>query len=469
MTRGRREEVIPSAARLLTSLRDLGYDFVNAVADLIDNSIAAGAGRVDITIHFAGEASWVRIADDGAGMSGPEISEALRLGSGVREYGDDDLGKFGLGLKTASLSQARTITVASRTDRARRQIECRRLDLADVEARDRWEILHPAASDRPWEVVEPLQNGPGTVVLWTDLDRVLGRRDPFGAWTERHLLGLADRLDLHLGMVMGRFITGEARRRKGLSITINGTKVELWDPFCLDERTEHLPERELPVAGGIVRWRPYVLPPQRDFSGDDAWRRASGPKQWNRQQGLYIYRADRMIQSGGWSWLRAQDEHTKLARAALEFWPDLDDAFEINVSKMRVKLPDDLREQLKPLVSHLTRRADERYRQSSRRDTPPRRSRPGGPTSHTGGVPGEPATNSTGSTAGTAGAQGGQPHGEAGTNDPPHTDGRNGTEPGRWARALERAATQTKLDWALARIRAELQTSDPEVARDLGW
>ena len=100
------------------------------------------------------------------------------------------------------------------------------------------------------------------------------------------------------------------------------------------------------MAGSIVRYRPFVLPPQRELSTDEAWRRASGPLQWNRQQGFYIYRADRMIQSGGWSWMRSPDEHTKLARAALEFWPDLDEAFEINISKMRVKLPEELREQL---------------------------------------------------------------------------------------------------------------------------
>ena len=104
-TRGRREEVIPSAARLMVSLRDLGYDFVNAVADLIDNSVSAGATRVDVTIASEGPDSWVRIADDGCGMAATTMSEAMRLGSASRQYAADDLGKFGLGLKTASLSK----------------------------------------------------------------------------------------------------------------------------------------------------------------------------------------------------------------------------------------------------------------------------------------------------------------------------------------------------------------------------
>jgi hypothetical protein len=457
--RVQREELIPSAARLLSSLRDLGYDFVNAVADLIDNSIAANAGRVDVTIKFDGEDSWVRIADDGDGMSTGMISEAMRLGSGTRNYGDTDLGKFGLGLKTASLSQARCITVASRIDPKRRTLDCRILDLDDVVARDRWEIIHPAAVDRPSEAVSPLKDTTGTVVVWTNLDRVLSRKDPFGGWAQRYLLNLAERLDVHLGMVFERFLTGQARRRRKLTITINGTKVEPWDPFCTKERTEYLPERELPVGGSVVKWRPYVLPPQREFSDDEAWRRASGPRQWNNQQGLYIYRADRMIQSGGWSWLRSADEHVKLARAGLEFWPVLDDAFEINISKMRVKLPDDLREQLKPLVSFLTKRADERYRISGRKDRPPT---PPTPPPRTGGG------------GGTAYPPESLPQpGPAPT--PPAGSGKPMPQPPAFPRipeagdALSRAAKAVGAEKALKQIREELAKTDAQVAYDLGW
>lgn len=457
VTRGRREEIIPSAARLLASLRDLGYDFVNAVADLVDNSLTAGATRVHVRIHSEGTGSWVRIADNGAGMSATAISEAMRLGSSARDYAGDDLGKFGLGLKTASLSQARTITVASRTHPTRRQIDCRQLDLDEILASDRWEILHPTAGDRPAEAVEPLSDGPGTVVLWSKLDRILSLHDPFGGWAERHLLRLAERLDLHLGMVFGRFLTGQARRPGTLTLTINGNKVEAWDPFCLRESTQHLPEQQLHVADSIVRYRPYVLPPQREFSDDEAWRRASGPNQWNRQQGLYIYRADRMIQSGGWARLRAPDEHVKLARAALEFWPELDEAFEINVSKMRVKLPEDLRDQLKPLVSFLSRCADDRYRKSSRtagRATPHVGTRGSGrvPTREQRSTVGVATGTATGGTA----RFGGNTH-------------QAGGSAAHIRAALERAAQHVHAAEALQHIRDELRRSEPEAARDLGW
>lgn len=466
------EQVVPSAARLLGSLRDLGYDFVNAVADVVDNSVSAKASEVHIVIHSGGPESWIRIADNGVGMNGATITEAMRLGTGQRDYSSEELGKFGLGLKTASLSQARSITVASRTNLGRAVIECRRLDLDAIQASDRWEIEIPAAAQRPHEVTEPLKNSTGTVVMWEKLDRVLDLKDPFGGWSHRYLLKLAERLDRHLGMVFGRFISGEAKRKGRLTLTVNGTKVEQWDPFCLDERTEQLPVHDLRVGGGLVRYRPYVLPPQHDFSSDEAWRLASGPNQWNRQQGLYIYRADRMIQSGGWSWLRGADEHIKLARAAVEFWPGLDETFEINVAKTRVKLPEELRDQLKPLVAMLTRRADDRYRKSKpRRDrATPSHSRPAKPRSDhpESGQPQPPREQPAGTTAQrpTSAPPPGGPAPAGVAPVPGHDPQMN---PHAAGKALEETAKRLGFESAIRTIREELRNRHPEIARDIGW
>src|SRR6266511_4174980 len=339
-------KVLPSARRLILSLRDIGYDFVHAVADLVDNSIAAEASTVTIDVCFAGVQSWLRVADDGIGMSAATITEAMRYGS-QRPYGtDDDLGKFGLGLKTASMSQCRRLSVASRTGNLNSPIQVRILDLDHIEQTDEWEVLVAKPSRCDALVVEPLQYQIGTVVLWQSLDRVLG----------------------YLGMVFHRFLAGEIPRRRKLTITINGTKVEAWDPFARDEpATEVLPVREFevrtPTGVGLVRLRPFVLPRQDRFSSEAAFMRAGGPGRWNSQQGLYIYRANRMIQSGGWSRLRTSDEHSKLARAALDFHPDLDSAFEVNVAKARVNLPADLRERLREPIDDLARWAQRVYRQ----------------------------------------------------------------------------------------------------------
>ncbi|GIG91125.1 ATP-binding protein [Plantactinospora endophytica] len=475
------EEIIPSAARLTNSMRDLGYDFVTAVADLIDNSVAAKARRVNITIHFAGTDSWVRIADDGDGMTGVSISEAMRLGT-ARSYDNADLGKFGLGLKTASLSQCRRLSVASRTDRNRAHVEARCLDLEHVTETDRWEIIHLSRLERPEVLTAPLRSSTGTVVLWENLDRVLNHRDPWGGWAQRLLLNLAERLEFHLGMVFGRFISGEASRKRPLTITVNGNVVEPWDPFVRDEpKVEPLPPREFEVGGGLVRLQPFVLPAQRDFSGDAAWKKASGTRQWNSRQGFYIYRADRMIQSGGWSWMRTADEHTKLARAALEFWPDLDNEFQINISKMRVKLPEELREKLDAPVAQLLKRAQEKYRGGERSSV----SRPGRRTAPPAnppqaGKPSGPGSADTGSGRDRSGPvvpHPGTPGGTAGGGTPATSTAgsrRTGTrivdpEPSGAAAALQRAAGRVGQTAALALIRDELRRSEPEAARDLGW
>lgn len=358
-------EVIPSARRLVRSLRDLGYDFVHAMADLVDNSIAAGASRVAIDLKWSGPDSWVRVVDNGSGMSGTTITEAMRFGS-ERDYELDDLGKFGLGLKTASLSQCRRLTVASRIDRNQRRIEVRRWDLDLVEKSNRWEIEVLGSDEREDNLVEPLQDQTGTVVLWEALERVLKYKVAWGESSKNALYKLAEQLDEHLGMVFHRFLSGEARRRKKLTITVNGTAVEPWDPYAREEKvTEVFPSKEFELhtdeGKGAVRYQPYVLPPKEKFSSVRAFERMSGPEKWNRQQGFYIYRADRMIQSGGWSRMRTADEHTKLARAAIDFYPDLDPAFEVNIAKFRVTLPPELKEQLEEPVERLVKRAKAVY------------------------------------------------------------------------------------------------------------
>jgi len=111
---------------------------------------------------------------------------------------------------------------------------------------------------------------------------------------------------------------------------------------------------------------PYILPPQLRFSSEEGHMAAAGPKRWNRQQGFYIYRGDRMIQSGGWNRLRTVDEHSKLARIAVDIPSGAEDLFGINVAKMAVALPDQLRPQLRALAAGVVSSAQEAYRQRLR-------------------------------------------------------------------------------------------------------
>jgi hypothetical protein len=356
--------IVPSAKRMVRSLRDMGYEFAAAVADLIDNSIEAKANTVRVNIVWDGAASHVMIADNGEGMRTEQLQEALRFGS-ERDYDETDLGKFGLGLKTASLSQCLRLTVATRWNPNRADITAYCWDVDHIEATNKWEVLPIKASELPTEARVHLKETPGTVVIWQRLDRILDYRYPDGAYAHKQLMAMAAELEEHVAMVFHRFLSGEVRGKR-LAIYINDEKVEPWDPFARKEATLRLESRPFRLEGekgkADVVVEPYVLPPQARFSTPEAFNRASGPKKWNLQQGFYIYRADRMIQSGGWSGLRAVDEHKKLSRIAISFNPKLDAEFKINVPKMRVLLPAAIKDEIDKFIAPAVKMADEIYR-----------------------------------------------------------------------------------------------------------
>jgi len=357
-------ELIPSAKRLIKSLRDMGYDFPQAVADVVDNSIEARATVVAIDVEFDGDDSWVRIADNGRGMKPEELREAMRYGA-ERDYAQDDLGKFGLGLKTASMSQCQRLSVASRWNRERSDIVAYAWDLEHIEKTNRWEILPLDRNGIGPAIRLPLKDSIGTVVLWQKLDRILGYRHPYGEFARKRLSQMCRDLEVHLGMVFQRFLLGEVSGKR-LKILLNGNELRPWDPFCCSEpKTKKLQSIRLPLEHeglrGEVLLQPFVLPHQDDFSSPESFRAASGPANWNQQQGFYIFRAGRMIQSGGWSNLRAPDEHNKLARIAINFSPTLDDAFKVNVAKMRVQLPSQIRDAIRDAIAPVIKLAREVY------------------------------------------------------------------------------------------------------------
>ncbi|MGW6584653.1 ATP-binding protein [Streptomyces globisporus] len=467
-------QVVPRARRTLTSLRNLGYDLRHAVADIVDNSVSADATAVHITVHFDGTRSWIRISDNGRGMNAETLTEAFRYGSD-REYSRTELGRFGFGLKSASTSQCRRVTVVSRADTPGAALEARQLDLDHIDEVDNWEIFELSSDELPEPSRSVLGEAAGTVVLWEGLDRVLRYQDPFGGWAKKQLIAHAEDIDEHLSMVFHRFLAGEVTDREPLQITVNGTPAEAWDPFCRTEpSTSALHEEDIEVrsmdGNGIVHLSPFVLPNQNHFSSQAVWKRASGPKGWNRQQGFYIYRADRLIQSGGWCRLRAVDEHAKLARISLEFFPELDSSFGVNVAKASVSLPEELRKELTPLVKTWGRVADSAYRQKQRPSSPPpRRPKPSGTVT----APPVPSVHPPLSKPGSDRPSSSRPatfspalanyRGVGTTSRVPSAGSTSARQ------ALEAAAGHAGESEALSRIVSALRTMSPEVAHDLGW
>lgn len=356
----------PSASRLTRSLRDIGYDFVSAVADVVDNSIAAKASEVSIEIVFDGADSLVLIADNGTGMTSAQTTEALRFGT-RRTYDGGELGRYGLGLKTATLSQARALTVVTRSSERQRKVR-RTLDLDLVERFDDWIITEAPRSDGTDQADAMLGSSSGTVVVWQKLDRVLPSSGPTGGWAKRRFEMLTTKTRSHLSMVFHRYLAGENVDR--ISITVNGEKLDPWDPFVRHESaTQILAPQEFELehsagVGGVTLGR-FILPGRRTFSSLDAFDAAAGPLNWNRQQGLYIYRENRLVQWGSWGGTRGIDEHTKLARASLDFGNELDSVFNINVAKMRVSIPGQLKQMLDRPVSELCILADHTYRRQN--------------------------------------------------------------------------------------------------------
>jgi hypothetical protein len=356
--------ISPSASRLATSLRDIGYDFSTAVADIVDNSIAAGASRIEISLEH--DTPRLLIRDDGAGMTANGLNEALRFGS-RREYADGELGRFGLGLKTASLSQCRSVTVVTRDGRMVPP-SCRQLSLDIIDEWDEWLIVDP----RPTEVIEAakgmLEDHSGTVVIWEDLDRAFPGRYGSGAWARHRSESLKSKTSEHLSLVFQRFLDGTAGRK--VAIAINGEELQPWDPFATHEvGTSELSSHTFDVnedeRSGTVALRRWVLPAKNEFSSPAEFDRLAGPLKWNRQQGIYIYRSNRLVQWGGWAGIRAVDEHTKLARCSLDFTTALDPVFSINVAKMRVSVPPSLKRRLEKPLHEICQVANERYRQAA--------------------------------------------------------------------------------------------------------
>lgn len=345
----------PKASAMIEALRGLGYSPASALADIIDNSIAAGADHVAIWFTWAGTSSYLSILDNGTGMSPSELDLAMRLGErnplDLRD--STDLGRFGLGLKTASFSQCRRLTVASTKEG---KLDCLRWDL-DVLA---------ASSDNLWHLLEgpapgseqkltPLEEAErGTLVLWEVLDRITTPE-----FSEQDFLDLMDRVEKHLAMVFHRYLEG-ARPR--LRIEINGRGVAPWDPFLAGHSfTWSSPCERLRTDSGIVEVQCHVLP-HRDNLKPSEYERAEGPDGWTAQQGFYVYRNERLLVAGSWLGLGHRRQWTKeeahrLARIRVDVPNSADEDWKIDIRKAIARPPVSIRSKLIRLAEDTRERA----------------------------------------------------------------------------------------------------------------
>ena len=349
----------PRAASLIQSLRAFGYDLPTAVADLIDNSVSAGAKNIWLDFHWAGHTSSVSILDDGQGMDEETLVAAMRLGSRspLEPRDPKDLGRFGLGLKTASFSQCRQLTVGSRW--AGGPISVRRWDLDYVTSAGEWRLLR-SGSEGFQRAAGPLADmRSGTIVLWEKMDRVCASADVNCDADHALFLAHIQAVRQHVAMVFHRFLEAPA----ALRLWVNDQAVRPWDPFLTKEpATQLLADEAVALFGARMTVRPYVLPHHSKTSAA-IYAAAAGPRGWNAQQGFYVYRNRRLLVAGDWLGLGFQKaEHYKLARIQLDIPNSMDAEWEIDVRKARATPPPTVRRDLRRLATLTRNRASDVYR-----------------------------------------------------------------------------------------------------------
>lgn len=355
--------VEPRAAAMIESLRAFGYTLPAAIADLVDNSISAGARKTWIDFVWNGAASCISIADDGCGMTLKQLVNAMRPGTQnpLDERDPSDLGRFGLGLKTASFSQCRRLTVRSRPKDGRRSTRC--WDLDYVNETDEWRLLSDIDPDTIGRISE-LDNRPcGTVVLWESLDRLVADTDAEDEKSKHRFLEMVDDVEKYLAMVFHRFMSGS----RPLRIYINGTEkhnlVAPWSPFLEDHpATQQVQSERLQFKGASIKISAFVLP-HHDKLDKDLFQAAAGPRGWNAHQGFYVYRNKRLLVPGDWLGFGfAKEEHYKLARLQIDIPNSIDGDWSIDVKKSHARPPAAIRKDLKRIADLTRKRAVEVYR-----------------------------------------------------------------------------------------------------------
>jgi len=347
-------EVLPDPVSLFESMRAVGYTVEAAIADLIDNSISAGAERVEVAYN-ASDDPFVAVLDDGVGMNDKGLLEAMRHGSRnpTVNRSSNDLGRFGLGLKTASLSQCQKLTVVSKRE-SRYAALC--WDLNVVRRTKQWSVVALSPEEIKllpmFDKLESQANG--TLVLWQDLDRLLaGSGNPATEMTNKFTPLLE-----HLALVFHRFHEKEGSDH-AVKILVNGLTLPVRDPFLTTSSYRQ------PLEGEVIRHEkgnvvvaPFLLPPISHLSQEQI-ELAGGRDGLRGTQGFYVYRARRLVMWGTWFQLVPKDEFFKLTRVQVDIPNSFDELWALDIKKSTAYPPDIIRTKLKTLIPHFTGRSRE--------------------------------------------------------------------------------------------------------------
>ena len=362
-------EVQPDPERVIEGLRDTGYQLETAIEDIIDNSIAADATKIAIELKMdhSGEVE-VFISDNGYGMNHADLKDAMKYGSKKRAN-PKSLGKFGLGLKTASTAFCRKLSVISRAKESKEYHKAT-WDLDHVASKNKWLLQESIPEPDEIQTLTKISgNNSGTLVIWQKVDRLLRNYStPGGAHAKRALDQIAENMNDHIAMVFQRFLDKSDDREGNVEIIINNKKVIPFNPFCPEE-SEVAASDKVPVEiDGEIKGefiiKAYVLPNKFEFGSNKDYQNS---RPGNENQGIYIYRENRLIHGPAWMRMYSKEPHFSLLRVEFSFDHTLDDVFNIDIKKSRILLNEDLYKWLKDTFLPPCRRAaEQRYRRGKK-------------------------------------------------------------------------------------------------------
>ena len=335
-------ELVPDASNLIESQRSVGYTFETAIADIVDNSVSANATRIDI--NFNNQQKYVSILDNGYGMSKIELLQAMKYGS--RSIYDlrtqDDLGRFGLGLKMASFSQCRKLTVVSIKDG---EYSGAVWDLDVVKKKNAWivQILNDEEIRNTHRFSELGILSSGTLVIWEKFDKMEQYADFKFNFDES-----LEKTENHLSLVFHRFL-----QENQIDIFFNQRAIDFVDPFFISNKATQPKSSDVIFENSRnarIDIKPYIVPYQKRLSQKER-HVLKKFEHCKLGPGLYIYRNRRLIAWGKWFRLVRPNELANLARIQIDIPNTIDDLWEIDVKKSQLNIPTSLRTQLRNVIT----------------------------------------------------------------------------------------------------------------------
>lgn len=332
------EEFIPEPVPMLESNRNLGYSLREAIADLIDNSISANASIVKIHFDWESGKPKMTLVDNGDGMVLDKLVNAFKLGSSnpLDDRDPNDLGRFGFGMKTASISQARCLTVITRHKHSD-QLHARALDLDFITVAQTWSLKYVDLDAHGTDMLD--SNSKGTIIVWDRWDRAPKKYEDF--------VMLHQELDNYLSVCFHRFI-----EKKKLKIFLQNIEIKPVDP--IPEGSQQF--SRIPLPGYDCYQTAYILQHpnfwEEDFNESrnfNSYRLFEGLE---RQQGIYIYRCNRLLTpAGGWLSQVRPTNSAKLSRVVIDYPNNADHLWSLDITKTNAEIPYEFKEEIKEFLN----------------------------------------------------------------------------------------------------------------------